>query len=168
MRHAVFLEDELMRGSMVARKIDLEEKRVHAPNPLIQEPFFSLPVVPAPTIPQVAVQAPVVTPPITTRCGDSEPVRQEPTEPFVEHERELQQPPLIDVPEVEIHNEPENEAVGVLDTGVSRSTCSWAPSSAHLWPRGESTTQATEKTLMRRRLMRRTTAKTAKDQKTSS
>jgi hypothetical protein len=37
-------------------------------------------------------------------------------------------------------------AVGVLDTGVSRSTCSWAPSSAHLQPRGGSTTQATEKT----------------------
>jgi len=26
-RHAVFIEDEMMRGSMVARKIDLEEKR---------------------------------------------------------------------------------------------------------------------------------------------
>ena len=26
-RHAVFLEDELMRGSMVAREIDLEVKR---------------------------------------------------------------------------------------------------------------------------------------------
>jgi hypothetical protein len=32
--------------------------------------------------------------------------------------------------------------VGVLDTGVSRSTCSWAPSSAHLQPRGEPTTEA--------------------------
>jgi hypothetical protein len=100
-----------MRGSMIARKIDLEDKRVHAPNPMIQEPFFSLPVVPAPAIPEVAVQAPVVTPPVTTRCEDSEPVRQEPTGPFVEHERELQQPPLIDVPEVEVHNEPENEAL---------------------------------------------------------
>jgi hypothetical protein len=89
-RHAVFLEDELMRGSMVAQKIHLEEKRVYAPNPMIQEPFFSLPVVPAPKITEVAVQAPVVTPPMTTRCEDSEPVRQEPTEPFVEHERELQ------------------------------------------------------------------------------
>ena len=28
MRHAVFLEDELMRGGMVAREIDLEVKRV--------------------------------------------------------------------------------------------------------------------------------------------
>jgi hypothetical protein len=110
-RHAVFLEDELMRGSMVAQKIDLEEKRVHAPNPMIQEPFFSLSVVPAPTIPEVAVQAPVVTPPMNTRCEDSEPVRQEPTESFVEHERELQQPPLINVPEVEVQFEPENEAL---------------------------------------------------------
>jgi hypothetical protein len=86
-RHAVFLEDELMRGSMVARKIDLEEKRMHAPNLMIQEPFFLLPIVPAPTIPEVAVQAPVITPPMTTRCEDLKPVCQE---PIVEHERELQ------------------------------------------------------------------------------
>jgi hypothetical protein len=39
-RHAVFLEDEFMRRSMVAQKIDLEEKRVHAPNPMIQDPIF--------------------------------------------------------------------------------------------------------------------------------
>jgi hypothetical protein len=64
-----------MRGSMVAWKIDLEEKRVHAPNPMIQEPFFSLPVVPTPTIPEVAVQVPVVTPPVTTRSEVLEPVR---------------------------------------------------------------------------------------------
>jgi hypothetical protein len=75
MRHAVFLKDELMKGSMVAWKIDLEEKRVHAPNTMIQEPFFLLPIVPAPTIPEVAMQAPVVTLPMTTRCEDSEPVR---------------------------------------------------------------------------------------------
>jgi hypothetical protein len=78
---------------------------------MIQEPFFQLPVVPALTIPEVAVQAPVVTPSMTTRCEVLEPVRQESTEPFVEHERELQQPPLIDVSEVEVHNEPENEAL---------------------------------------------------------
>jgi hypothetical protein len=101
----------MMRGSTVARKIDLEEKRLHAPNPMIQEPFFSLPVVPTPTIPEVAMQAPIVTPPVTTMCEDPEPVHQEPTEPVVEHERELQQPPLIDVPEVEAQNVPENEAL---------------------------------------------------------
>jgi hypothetical protein len=32
--------------------------------------------------------------------------------------------------------------VGVLDTGVSRSTCSWAPSITQLRPRGEMTTTA--------------------------
>ena len=100
-RHAVFLEDEMMRGSMVARKIDLEEKRVHAPNPMTQEPFFALPCAPVPTIPAIVVQAPVVTPPMTTMSENSEPVRQEPNEPFVEHEREQQQPPPEDEPQVE-------------------------------------------------------------------
>jgi hypothetical protein len=56
---------------------------------MIKEPFFSLPVIPASAIPQVAVQAPVVTPPVTIRCEDSEPIHQEPSELFVEHEREL-------------------------------------------------------------------------------
>jgi hypothetical protein len=32
--------------------------------------------------------------------------------------------------------------VGVLDTRVSRSTRFWAPSTAQLWPRGGSTTEA--------------------------
>jgi hypothetical protein len=32
--------------------------------------------------------------------------------------------------------------VGVLDTGVSRSTCSWAPSTAQLRPRGGTMTEA--------------------------
>jgi hypothetical protein len=32
--------------------------------------------------------------------------------------------------------------VGVLDTGVSRSTCSWAPSTAQLRPKGGTTTEA--------------------------
>jgi hypothetical protein len=109
-RHAVFLEDEMMRGSMVAQKIDLEEKRVHAPTD-DSGAIFSLPVVPAPIIREVAVQAPVVTPPVTIMCEDPELVRQEPTELVVEHERELQQPPLIDVPEVEAQNVPENEAL---------------------------------------------------------
>ena len=86
---------------MVPRKIDLEEKRVHAPNPMIQEPFFALLVVPASTIPEFVVQEPVVTPPVTTMGEGSEPIRQEPPEPVVEHEREPQQPPVEDVPENE-------------------------------------------------------------------
>jgi len=110
-RQAVFLEDEMMRGSMVGRKIDLEEKRVCAPFPMIHEPFFALPVVPAPTIPEVVVQAPVVTPPVTTTRQDSEPVRQEPTRPVVEHERERRQPHLEEESHVETHDAPENETL---------------------------------------------------------
>jgi hypothetical protein len=37
-RHAVFLEDEMMRGSVVAQEINLE-KWVCVPTPMIQEPF---------------------------------------------------------------------------------------------------------------------------------
>ena len=66
---------------------------------------------PAPTIPEIAVQAPVVTPPVTTMGEDLEHVCQEWSEPVVEHERDLQQPILENVPEVEAHNVPENEAL---------------------------------------------------------
>jgi hypothetical protein len=44
MRHAVFLEDEMVRGSRIPREITLEEKRVCAPMPMIQKPRFSVPV----------------------------------------------------------------------------------------------------------------------------
>jgi hypothetical protein len=42
-RHAVFLEDEVIRGSMVPREIWLEEKRICVPTPMVAEPFFSVP-----------------------------------------------------------------------------------------------------------------------------
>jgi hypothetical protein len=35
MRHAVFLENEVIRGSMVPREIRLEEKRVYVPTPMV-------------------------------------------------------------------------------------------------------------------------------------
>ena len=38
---------------MVPREIDLEEKRVYVPTPMIQEPFFSLPVDAAPKVPKI-------------------------------------------------------------------------------------------------------------------
>ena len=62
-RHADFLEDQMIRGSMVARKIDLEEKRVFVPTLMTQEPYFSLPVVAAPIEQETAVPTPVVSPP---------------------------------------------------------------------------------------------------------
>ena len=34
-RHVVSLENEMIKGSMVPREIDLEEKRVYVPTPMI-------------------------------------------------------------------------------------------------------------------------------------
>jgi hypothetical protein len=100
-RHAVFLEDEMMRGSMVAREIDLEEKRVYAPTPMIHEPFFSLPAIAAPIVQDTVVPAPVVIPPVATMNDDEEPILQDPIEPISTHEGEQQQPQTEDVPNVE-------------------------------------------------------------------
>ena len=83
-RHAVFLEDEKMRGSMVAREIDLEVMRVYTPTPMIHEPFFSLPAVAAPTVLDTVVPAPVVIPPVATMNDDDEPVLQDPIEPIAQ------------------------------------------------------------------------------------
>jgi hypothetical protein len=44
MRHAIFLEDGMMRGSIVPREISLEEKRVYVPTPMIHEPIPSMPI----------------------------------------------------------------------------------------------------------------------------
>ena len=85
-RHAVFLEDEMMRGGMVAREIDLEEKRVYAPTPMIHEPFFSLPAVAAPIVQDTVVPAPVVIPPVATMNDDEEPVLQDHVEPIATNE----------------------------------------------------------------------------------
>ena len=76
----------MMRGSMVAREIDLEEKRVYAPAPIIHEPFFSLLAVAAPTVQDTVVPAPVVIPPVVTMNDDEEPVPQDPIEPIATHE----------------------------------------------------------------------------------
>jgi hypothetical protein len=100
-RHAVFLEDEMMRESVAAQKINLEEKRVYAPNPMIQEPFFELPAVAAPTMQDTVVPAPVVISLVATMNNDEEPVLQDSIEPVATHEGEQQQPQAEDVPNVE-------------------------------------------------------------------
>jgi len=90
----------MVRGSMVAREIDLEEKRVCVPTPMIEEPFFSLPVAAAPTIPDIVVPAPAAAPTIpdivmpipVVSCptvainDDREPVLQDLTEPIATDE----------------------------------------------------------------------------------
>jgi len=45
---------------MVARKIDLEEKRVFVPTPMTQELYFCLPVAVAPAVQSTVVPTPVV------------------------------------------------------------------------------------------------------------
>jgi hypothetical protein len=59
---------------VVARKIDLEEKRVCVPNPMSQEPFFELPAVAAPTMQDIVMPSPVVIPLVATMNDDDEPI----------------------------------------------------------------------------------------------
>ena len=91
-RHAAFLEDQMIRGSMVARKIDLEENRVFVPTPMSQEPYFSLPVVVAPIAQETAVPTPVVSSLDVAANGNEEPVSQDPIELIATDEGEQQQP----------------------------------------------------------------------------
>jgi hypothetical protein len=57
---------------MVAREISLEEKRIHVPTPMVEEPFFTLPVAVSPTVQDTAVPTPVVSSPVATaQCGTS-------------------------------------------------------------------------------------------------
>jgi hypothetical protein len=44
MRHAIFLEDEMMRRSTVPQEISLEEKQFYVPTPMIHELFPFVPV----------------------------------------------------------------------------------------------------------------------------
>ena len=88
-RHAIFLEDQMVRGSMVARKIDLEEKRVFVPTPMIQEPFFALLVAAAPTVQNTIVTALVSSPVVATNQNE-EPILQDPIEQTTTDEGEQQ------------------------------------------------------------------------------
>ena len=105
----------MIRGSIVARKIDLEEKRVYVPTPMIQEPYFSLPVVVAPieqetavptpavSLPDIAVQETAVPPPVVgspslALNGNEDPVPQDQIEPVAMDEGEQQQPPVQEIP----------------------------------------------------------------------
>ena len=65
-RHAIFLEDDMIRESMVAWEISFEEKRVYVPTPMVQEPFFTLPVVAVPTVKDTVVTTSVISSPVTT------------------------------------------------------------------------------------------------------
>jgi hypothetical protein len=65
---------------------------------MIQEPFFSIPVVAAPTVYDTAVSMPIISSPVVTMNENEEPVVQDPIEPVVAHGEELQQPQVEEVP----------------------------------------------------------------------
>jgi hypothetical protein len=80
----------MMQGSVTVQKIDLE-KKVYAPNPVIQNHFFSLPTVAASPVQNTVMTAAMVIPPVTTTDENVEPVGpvpQEPEEPIAAHEGE--------------------------------------------------------------------------------
>ena len=64
-RHAVFLEDDMVRGSMLGQEINLEEKRVYVPTSMVQELIFSLPIA-ASTVQDTIVTTHVVSSPVAT------------------------------------------------------------------------------------------------------
>ena len=97
-RHATFLEDQMIRGSMVARKIDLEEKRVFVPTPMSQEPYFSLLVVAAPIEKETTVPTPIVSSPDVAANENENPVPHDQIEPVAMDEGEQQQPPVQEIP----------------------------------------------------------------------
>jgi hypothetical protein len=110
-RHTVFLEDEVIRGSTVPRDIRLEEKWVCVSTLIVAEPFFLIlaavtPIVQGNMVVELVVESlvPMATTPIVGSLmadinEEEEPVFQEPID---NHEEEQQQPPIQDVP----HNEP--------------------------------------------------------------
>ena len=75
---------------MVAREISFEEKRVYVPTPMVQEPFFTLPVVVVPTVQDTVVTAQIISSSVATMNEHGEPVVQDPIEPVVTHEEEQQ------------------------------------------------------------------------------
>jgi hypothetical protein len=85
-RHAVFLEN----GDMEPREVDLEEKRVYVPTPLIQESHIPVPQVVAPS-----VETNVSTPPVEVSEIPNDIPNDEP-----------QQSPAVPSPCPAVHNEP--------------------------------------------------------------
>jgi hypothetical protein len=68
---------------------------------MIQEPFFELPVLVAPTVLDTIVPTPVVSSLVVTVNNDEEPVLHEPIQTDTTDEGEQQQPKTEDVPNVE-------------------------------------------------------------------
>jgi hypothetical protein len=123
-RHAVFLEDEVIMGSMVPREIRLEEKRVCVPTPMVAEPFFSVPAAVTPmTQGNVVAESvadslvpmtttPIIDFPMTEVDEELEPVFEE---PITNHDEEQQEPPIQDVS----HNKPPRRSQRARRSAIS-------------------------------------------------
>jgi hypothetical protein len=90
----------MIRGSKAVRKIDLEEKRVCAPTPMVEEPYFELPTVPTATVQPTVVPEPVVSTPVPSVEENEETVQQDPTG-TTDAPEEPQQPQVQEEPGVE-------------------------------------------------------------------
>jgi hypothetical protein len=111
MRHTIFLEDEVIRGSTIPREIRLEEKRMYVPTMMVGEAFFLVPAAVTPIVQGNVVVESVVDSPVSMAVTpiigslmietneEEEPIFQE---PIANHEEEQQQPLIHDVP----RNEP--------------------------------------------------------------
>jgi hypothetical protein len=49
-RHAIFLEDDMIKGSKVLREVDLKENRTYVPISMVEESYFSIPTMFPPTV----------------------------------------------------------------------------------------------------------------------
>jgi hypothetical protein len=63
-RHIVFIEDEVIRGSVIPQEIRLEEKWVCVPILMVAEPFFSVPAAVTPMVQGNVVAEPIVDSPV--------------------------------------------------------------------------------------------------------
>jgi hypothetical protein len=87
-RHAIFLEDEMMRGSTMPQEISLEEKLVYVPTPMIHE-LIPLVLVHEHTISTFEVGSSSVAPNV-----NDVPVIQEPEVPNIVIDEEENQPKI--------------------------------------------------------------------------
>jgi hypothetical protein len=90
----------MIRGSKEVQKIDLEEKRVCAPTPMVEEPYFELPTVPIATVQPTVVPEPVVSTPVPSVEENEETVQQNPIG-TTDAPEETQQPQVQEEPVVE-------------------------------------------------------------------
>lgn len=72
MRHAVFLENKIIRGSMVPREIDLQEKRDYVPIPIITEPVFPMPADVVPPVDTTSTDIPETSIQVAPNNGTNE------------------------------------------------------------------------------------------------